>query len=167
MPSRLWKSGSSALVIRWKLNLYQDGIGGSVRGISDVDEWTIRSPRIPLPCHRCEYGGYRGTWSSVNESLLTYLWRNSVKDFPRPKQSHGSQGRERTLWRWVDWCCMTSCSWHTCNGGGVVVVGSFICDTNSHRHCNWEVRRTKLGTEANSFHGEPWASDLTGVSWMF
>lgn len=96
-----WKSDSSALMINYKLRgcrPLSGWIGGPVRGIADVDDWTIRSPIAPLPCHRCEYGGYRGTWSSVNESLLTYLWRNSVKDFPRPNQSEG-EGGEGTWWR--------------------------------------------------------------------
>ena len=99
-------------------------------GIVDVDDWTIHSPRAPLPCHGCEYGGYRGTWSSVNESLLTYLWRNSVKDFPpsKPKQRISEIERRESgrggVWRWRrrrgrkrrggTWCCVTRCVWHTC-----------------------------------------------------
>lgn len=86
----LWRSNASCVAA----DRYPDDLAGSVRGIADVDNWTIRSPKAPLPCHRCEYGGYRGTWSSVNESLLTYLWRNSVKDFPRLNQSNGSRDRE-------------------------------------------------------------------------
>lgn len=94
---------------------YQNGFEGSVRGIADVDNRTIRSPRATLPCHGCEYGGYRGTWSSVNESLLTYLWRNSVKDFPRLQQSSGSGDSEgEDVAARGTWCCMTCREWHTC-----------------------------------------------------
>lgn len=125
-------SGSPAVLRRWSdascvaADRYPGGLEGSVRGIADGDNWTIRSPRAPLPCHRCEYGGYCGTWSSVNESLLTYLWRNSVKDFPRPNQSNGSRdredgGRRRTWWRGgldAVWHAVSDMHasgwWHTC-----------------------------------------------------
>ena len=85
-----WKSGCSASVTRCKAvrprDRIEDAIEGSLRGTVDAaNDWTVRSPRAPLPCHGCEYGGYRGTWSSLNESLLTYWWRNSVKDFPPSK----------------------------------------------------------------------------------
>lgn len=119
----LWQSNASCV----SADRYQNGFEGPVRGIADVDNWTIRSPRATLPCHRCEYGGYRGTWSSVNESLLTYLWRNSVKDFPRLNQSSGSRDREegerrrRTRWRGgldAVWHAMSDIHvsgwWHTC-----------------------------------------------------
>lgn len=133
--------GSPAVLLWWSdascaaADRYQDWTGGSARGIADVDNWTIRLPREPLPCHRCEYGGYCGTWSSVNESLLTYLWRNSVKDFPRLNQSSGSRDteegarRRRTRWRGdlmpYDMLLVT----HMHPGDG-----TFVCDWNSQCH---------------------------------
>lgn len=116
------------------------------------DEWTIGSPKAPLPCHRCEYGGYRGTWPSVNESLLTYLWRNSVKDSP-PIQTTAVD-----LETGEDWCWVTlRMTWVHLGG-----VGAFVCKWDSRR-CFWERFWLVHNKDYIKFRDDKWASELKDV----
>lgn len=88
----------------------EERFGGSAQGTVDVDDWITRLPKAPLPYHRCEYGGYRGTWSS----WMGLYWRiyDAIQLRISPVQTKAAgleiERRESGRGGAGTWCCV----WH-------------------------------------------------------